>query len=340
MSSIYQRGKIYWYKHRVDGKPCYQSLKTKSQRVAITLQKKLDKKYSNPTYKPDHDNNLEYWIDRYLVWLKQSVSNQHLDHCKSRLYKFANFCGDIQPETITVEIVQGYLDQLPHGPKTINYYKYAISKYLKFCRNKGLAVDIMAATAAMTPVSKRRLPRFLSTDQECEVLRLAYRYDKNLYLRIIVAIRTGMRMSEIIRMRWEYVDFDRNTILVPKSKNGRPRAIPLHKTLRKRLYRIRKKTGPVFSGAGRTWSKELAKIKTPFFTEGKKCKKMIEVLCNWKKKNCTEFAPHWWVGRRLKWSEKDIEMVRNTLVARLEIDCEMSSFARGGRTAYKYKLKR
>lgn len=268
MSSVYLRSKIYWYKYSINGKPRYQSLKTRNKRVAAQLQKKLDNKYSGPNYKPESDYSLKFWIEKYLEWHKQSVSKQHYEHCKGKLFAFAEFSDNVKPDAITVEIVQNWIDQLPHGPKTANDYKCAVSKFLKYCRNKGVDVDITAATSVMTPTRKKNPPRFLTSDQECEVIRKAYRYNKVLYLQIIVAIRTGMRMSEIIRMQWEYIDFTANTIFIPKTKNGRPRTIPLHRTLKKRLYRIRKKSGLVFSGTAWSWCWQLRQIKTPIFTEG------------------------------------------------------------------------
>lgn len=38
---------------------------------------------------------------------------------------------------------------------------------------------------------------------------------------------TGARKSEVTRAEWQNVDFDRGELLVPRSKNGRPRRIPL-----------------------------------------------------------------------------------------------------------------
>ena len=38
---------------------------------------------------------------------------------------------------------------------------------------------------------------------------------------------TGARKSEVTRAEWRHVDFDRGELLVPRSKNGRPRRIPL-----------------------------------------------------------------------------------------------------------------
>jgi integrase len=44
---------------------------------------------------------------------------------------------------------------------------------------------------------------------------------------ILIAIETGMRRGEILSMRWDHIDQIRKTLLIPNTKNGYPRTIPL-----------------------------------------------------------------------------------------------------------------
>lgn len=48
---------------------------------------------------------------------------------------------------------------------------------------------------------------------------------------------TGMRRSEIARMRVEHIDFDANTIEIPYAKGNRSRTVPMHPTLVRSLRR-------------------------------------------------------------------------------------------------------
>ena len=45
-----------------------------------------------------------------------------------------------------------------------------------------------------------------------------------------IGLDTGMRPSEQYRLRWEHVSFERKTLTVVKSKNGKVRHIPLNAT--------------------------------------------------------------------------------------------------------------
>ena len=42
-----------------------------------------------------------------------------------------------------------------------------------------------------------------------------------------LALETGMRRGELLRARWEHLDTTKKTLLIPETKNGHPRTIPL-----------------------------------------------------------------------------------------------------------------
>lgn len=48
---------------------------------------------------------------------------------------------------------------------------------------------------------------------------------------LLIALFTGMRRSEIARLRWEYIDLDGRTLTVPTTKNGDPLELPLSEFL-------------------------------------------------------------------------------------------------------------
>lgn len=49
------------------------------------------------------------------------------------------------------------------------------------------------------------------------------------------ALYTGMRRSELARLRWKHIDFDRNVIYIYEQKNGKEQTIPLGKKARQVL---------------------------------------------------------------------------------------------------------
>ena len=51
----------------------------------------------------------------------------------------------------------------------------------------------------------------------------------------LVASHAGLRLSEILNLRWQHVDLSSGLILIPDSKNGEPRYVPMDSALRSLL---------------------------------------------------------------------------------------------------------
>ena len=69
----------------------------------------------------------------------------------------------------------------------------------------------------------------IASREECNRLLEACQNSRNEYLALIVllAITTGMRQGEILGLTWDCIDFDRETITLKETKNGRPRTVSL-----------------------------------------------------------------------------------------------------------------
>lgn len=89
----------------------------------------------------------------------------------------------------------------------------------------------------INPVEKVRKPkappgrtRRLSPAEEKKVLRGAWRHpNKEVYAIIVLALETAMRQGEILSLRWENISWQKRTVLLPLTKNGEPREVPLSK---------------------------------------------------------------------------------------------------------------
>jgi integrase len=105
--------------------------------------------------------------------------------------------------------------------------------FLKVMLNLARQWGILAADAG--PSRKIHLfdevkrQRFLSSS-EMRALMAALQVDENQLAAkaIELLLLTGARRNEVTQARWEHVDLERNTLLVPLSKSGRPRTISLN----------------------------------------------------------------------------------------------------------------
>jgi hypothetical protein len=73
----------------------------------------------------------------------------------------------------------------------------------------------------------------------------------------------------------------------------------------------------------------------------KKCQRMMQYLTVWKRQKGNQaWMPHWELARRLKgWSEKDFELVRDSLLARMQIEFEVGSTPKRGRIGCRYRIR-
>ena len=76
---------------------------------------------------------------------------------------------------------------------------------------------------------------------------------------------TGLRRSEIERMRVEHLDFLNGFVVVPTSKSNRPRVVPLSPVAMRELRRLigRRVDGPVFGMTGNAIRLRLVRLDAP-----------------------------------------------------------------------------
>jgi integrase len=106
-----------------------------------------------------------------------------------------------------------------------------------FGRSFKLAMQWSVPGVTSSPVAgvpRRRFEncreRFLSPAEALR-LRAAAAKSRNPQLKHIVELLmlSGARVSELLHARWEHVDIERKTLLIPTSKTGRARRVPLSK---------------------------------------------------------------------------------------------------------------
>lgn len=73
-----------------------------------------------------------------------------------------------------------------------------------------------------------------------EIARLLSVCDESLKPVVIIALNTGMRLSEILYLKWQDVDFKRGIIYLLKTKSGDKREIPMNELVEAALKSIRK----------------------------------------------------------------------------------------------------
>lgn len=131
----------------------------------------------------------------------------------------------------------------------------------------------------VNPVLKVRKPktpsgrtRRLTGVEEKLVLRAALRHpNREFYAIVVLALETAMRQGELLALAWENISWDKRTALLPITKNGDVREVPLSQKAYEilRNWLVPKNEGRVFSyttsGIKSSWKSFTAGLKLENF---------------------------------------------------------------------------
>ena len=140
--------------------------------------------------------NLYTSIDRYIESILPTKSQSHEKMQRSQLRYWKSQLGEYRLNQINPEMVH---DNLPaRGPATCNRYLLAISSVL---RQDNIIIKLKRYREPKGRV------RFLSDDERSRLLDACRKSrSKVLYPLVILAISSGMRKGEILRLKWSQVD--------------------------------------------------------------------------------------------------------------------------------------
>jgi integrase len=120
-------------------------------------------------------------------------------------------------------------DLLMHGRATgtVNRYLAAQRAAWNWGRAAGLVPKDRAWPPRLMLTEPEARTRYLSDDELAAVLTAARNHSAVMLAAITVALATGVRQGEMLRLTWADVDFARSTIRLLLTKNGTARAVHL-----------------------------------------------------------------------------------------------------------------
>ena len=156
----------------------------------------------------------------------------------TRLEWLVNQIGPTKPiYEITVEDVRSCLDKFYNtkspttkklrSPATFNRAKALLSGMFRFAINKGYLASNPVKGITSKPENNKRI-RYLSDEERTNLLQACKNssWDK-LELIVTMAMVTGMRRGELVKLKWSDIDFNIGTACLKTTKNGEPRIVPI-----------------------------------------------------------------------------------------------------------------
>jgi integrase len=114
-----------------------------------------------------------------------------------------------------------------------------LRRLFNWCIEQGLAVENPVRRVKFFRADTKRL-RYLTEEQFARLLDEADKVTRSRWLRaaIELAVFTGLRRGNLLGLQWDWVDWLNRVVRVPRTKSGKPLAIPLNATAYGALGRL------------------------------------------------------------------------------------------------------
>ena len=229
MASIIKRNDKWFVRVRKHGQPSQSktfNIKKDAQRWAVMIERELDQGLVGHI---DKSVTLGDLLRRYLKEV-----TPHKKSCDKETWRIKALLkrsiSGVSLSNLNSAIISSYkYSRLTDGARTTRYDLALIRHCLEFAR---LEWGYYLPTNPVDLVSKPKLnkPRDRRVGKEdIETLMHALRNTKVTYLKplILIAIETGLRQGELVKLMWNDVDLDSRLLKVKDTKNGEDRVVPL-----------------------------------------------------------------------------------------------------------------
>lgn len=197
----------------------------------------MKSKGANPNKTPVHVPTSESIIKwgEYLV--ARNYSTNTIDNYICQL-RHATKTGGIEDP---VELTQR-LRNTGASPNSIKAYIHALKNYYTWATNKGLATTNIYKDYKIIGQKPKLFHKTLTNKEFYEILEKIS--NENLKTAMITLFHTGLRISELCRLKYEDIDFTNKKIRVHKGKGGKDRVVYLSDNTSQILYNLFKNKKP------------------------------------------------------------------------------------------------
>ncbi len=192
---------------------------------------------------------------RFLTWAETNLSEATQDIYERQLKPFVEEHGHQDADSITpsdVEKQKAAIKKAGNKPRTINFFVQSIKRLYNWAVEQGLLEENPIENVSRVPKSP---PGDRSLDDEKVQTFLEYAGESQpLADACEFLLLTGMRVGELLKMRWEDIDRQQKIVRIYDHKTahrgeGRPRTIPLCSRAMDIVDRQAKVSEFVFTGA-------------------------------------------------------------------------------------------
>ena len=251
--------KVWWMSFCHNGQQYKRSTYTTDKKLAEKIYSKVttmiveDRWFEvNEASRHTFNELMEKFMKIHAPRQKESTQKRYIS-ATSHLTKYFS---DMTLNQITPKIITAYMQhRLDQGvtPATVNREFRTLSKAMKLAYREWEWIRENPCIKVSALRENNTITRYLTEDEEPRLLNAARGYLNDQMVDIIkIALNTGLRQSEILKLKWSHIDLARKVLTVEETKNNEPRTIPLNLTAYETLLKIKKSS--VVSIAGYVFS--------------------------------------------------------------------------------------
>lgn len=180
--------------------------------------------------------------DQYMSWWTGK------DHDRARLVTWwrNQFNQTLLPE-ITPDLIREKLKcKRSMAPATFNRHLAVLSSIMDFGVRQQEDDSVTDQYIDLNPCKKVRslqldnkIVRYLSDEEKPRLIKAAQEIGGLFYLKVLLALTTGMRKGELDKLRWCDIDYDRGLALLHDTKNGDARHTPIPEVTMAEILKFR-----------------------------------------------------------------------------------------------------
>ncbi len=229
-----KKSPFYQLTYEINGKRTTISTKTKNPKEAYSFLENFQLQKEQPN-KQTNCLLLSNFKDEYIEFARPVKSKKYLISISSSFKQLIAYCGDIPLNEIDIRILDKFITTTFSRTQRGAHHYY---RTLKSAFNKAVEwnyISINPFTKIKFPKIQKSFPVFLTEDELIIILtNTPYQHLKDLFT---VGFYTGLRLSELINMRWDWINFLQNQITVKCSdqfltKNKKERIVPMSEKVR------------------------------------------------------------------------------------------------------------
>jgi integrase len=172
----------------------------------------------------------------FLPWARENKRSWEDDEQRSG--KLKEFFGQRALRDITPMLIEKFKSELrksdsryqrPFSPATVNRYLQVLSRALSMAYENGI-VDgnpMSRVKRLREPEPRQRYLNQYSNDEEERLMKALAVYGEHAHALAELDLEVGMRLGELLNTKWEDVDETNQLVFITKTKNDKPRLVPL-----------------------------------------------------------------------------------------------------------------